>query len=139
MFCFPGEIPICYFSPKQTKQLLCSDTITLSCSVSYFANKTYVVANMNWSTDASSSEGLKGSTETSTSGNLTTATSTLQVTWPDDGPGAMPVYSCNTTFSLIDGLSSEFITKPPDYFNLCRPFTSSDDVPCKSLLSLALH
>jgi len=118
---------------------MCNETMTLSCSVSYTANWTYVVPNIKWSTKASSSKALKGSMDISRSGNLTIATSTLSITWPVDGAGAMPIYSCNTTFGLVDGLSKEFATKPPDYYNLCQPFTSADDVPCKSQLSHALY
>ena len=80
-----------------------------------------------------------GAMEKTTSGNITTATSTLKVTWPVDGAGAMPIYRCNTTFGLVAGLSREFATKPPDYYNLCQPFTTPDDVPCKSSLSLARY
>lgn|SRR6218665_328975 len=135
MYCFTGQNPYCYFSPKQTKQLLCNDTLQLTCIASYSANWTYVVPNIRWSNDASSA-GLQGLMETTIAGNVVTATSTLNVTWPVDGAGVMPIYSCSTTFSLIDGLSSEFITKPPNYNYSCKPFTSPSDVPCKSLLRL---
>src|SRR6218665_1183710 len=138
MLCFfTGQNPTCNFSPRQTKQLLCNDTITLTCSVSFTANWTYVTPDIKWSTIPSSSEDLTGSIETSRTETVTTATSTLKVTWPVDNPRAIPIYSCSASFGVVDGLSTEFQRKPADYDYLCKPFTSPDDVPCKSQLSLS--
>lgn len=117
---------------------MCNETLQLSCSVSYSANN-YVVANIKWFDYASSSEALKSSMKKSTSGKLTTATSTLKVTWPFDSPGTIPIYGCSTTFSLAANLPNEFVQKQPNYYNLCQPFRSAYDVPCKSSLTLACH
>lgn len=125
ILCFLGEEPACNFVPRQNEKFSCLDDIwRLSCTLSYAANATYVVANMIWSKDRSP-KGLHSFIETSTSANITTVTSILSVV---RSLHYIPVYHCNATFRLTNNLPYGFATNKPDYSKECSPNTSV----CKS-------
>src|SRR6218665_1327310 len=96
----------------------------------YSANESYVVVNMQWSTEGDSVKSLRSLMERSTSANITTATSTLNVARPNNYT-AIPIYTCTTTFNLVDQLPDDFARNRPNYAHVCVPPRLSYNVSCK--------
>lgn len=130
--CFIAEEPTCNFVAKPNAKLLCEEVLQLTCTVRYAANESYVVANMKWLKDDSSRR-LRSSMETSTSENITTATSKLDMTGPQDSK-SNATYKCSTTFRLRHKLPEYFATNEPDYSKICIPNTAD----CKSYTILEM-
>ncbi len=97
----------------------------------YAANESFVVVNMQWSTDGDSAKSLLSSMERSTSSNVTTATSTLNVARSDNYT-TIPIYRCTTTFNLVDQLPDDFARNKLNYTHACTPFRFPYDISCKS-------
>ena len=131
--CFIAEESACNINPKPYNKQTCDEIPELSCTLKYAANDSYVVADMKWSIDGSS-ESLNSSMETSTSANITTATSTLKLAAPEKY-ASISKYKCNTTFSLKDNLPSGFVTNKLNYTSEWSPNADA----CKSLTILEIR
>ena len=128
---FIVDEPACEFVQKPDDKFPCEKILHLSCTMRYAANESYVVVNMQWSTDGDSVKSLRSSMERSTSSNVTTATSTLNVARSDNYT-TIPIYRCTTTFNLVDQLPDDFARNKPNYTHACIPFRFPYDISCKS-------
>src|SRR6218665_122892 len=115
-------------TPNAPSALLYNQTVKMSCSIIYTANL-YVSVDMIWSKDSSTTIVSNAPPNTTTSSaNLTTATSTITQTPGHSSP--FPIYICNTTFK-ITGNPSGSANNAPDYSKSIPLFNSRINVICK--------